>query len=79
MTETEFLLTISIRYQADSDENKETSVSELLVDPIQNSPNYHYRNCLADSKENYSDKKSREVPLKKLSALILLLLKLKKL
>ena len=25
----------------------------LLVDPIPNSLNYHYKNCMADSKENY--------------------------
>lgn len=25
----------------------------LLVDPILNSPNLHYKNCIADSKENY--------------------------
>ena len=25
----------------------------LLVDPIPNSLNYHYKNCIADSKENY--------------------------
>ena len=30
------------------------SIRGLLVDPIPYSPNYHHINCMADSKENYS-------------------------
>ena len=38
-------------------ENKEkiniNKIRRLLVDLIPNSPNYHHKNCISDSKENY--------------------------
>ena len=33
---------------------RNTSIREVLTDPIVNSLNYHHRNRMADSKENYS-------------------------
>ena len=32
---------------------RNTSVREVLTDPITNSLNYHHKNCMADSEENY--------------------------
>ena len=32
---------------------RNTSIREVLTDPIANSLNYHHKNCMADSKENY--------------------------
>ena len=32
---------------------RNTSVREVLTDPIANSLNYHHKNRMADSKENY--------------------------
>ena len=54
VTKTEFLLTISIQYQADEWwEYRQILIWGLLVDPIPNSLNQHHKNCVADSKENY--------------------------
>ena len=37
-----------------SDENKEeNSIRELQVDPIPNSPNWHHKYFMANSKDNY--------------------------
>ena len=32
---------------------KKISIMGLLVDPIPNSPKWHHKNCMAESKENY--------------------------
>ena len=29
------------------------NVNEVLLDPVPNSPNWHNKNCITDSKENY--------------------------
>ena len=49
---TEFLLTMSVQCQAVKLKEK-ISTRGLLVDPIPNSPNKHYENCMEDTKENY--------------------------
>ena len=48
---TEFLLTMSVQCQAVK--LKEKISTRGLVDPIPNSPNKHYENCMEDTKENY--------------------------
>ena len=54
MTKTEFLLTISIQYQAEKWwEQRKISIWGQLVDPILNPLNYQYKNCMVDSKKNY--------------------------
>ena len=54
MTKTEFLLTISIQYQAEKWwEQRKISIWGQLVDPILNSLNYRYKNGMVDSKKNY--------------------------
>ena len=51
VTKSEFLLTISIQYQADKWwEYRKMSVWELWVDPIPNSPNWHQKNCMGEVK-----------------------------
>ena len=48
---TEFLLTMSVQCQAVKLKEK-ISTRGLSVDPIPNSPNKHYENCMEDTKEN---------------------------
>ena len=61
MTNTEFLLTLSIQNQAASDEIKEKC--QLEDDQVPNSPNLHHKNCMTDSKENYHRDLGREMVL----------------
>ena len=52
---TEFLLTRSFQYQAHMRwEWKKISIRGLLVDPVPNSPNWHHKNCMADSRRIYN-------------------------
>ena len=54
MIKTEFLLAMSIQYQADKWwEQRNISRRGFLVDPLPNSQNQHHKNCIADSTENY--------------------------
>ena len=48
LTMTEFLLTMSVQCQAVKLKEK-ISTRGLLVDPIPNSPNKHYENCMEDT------------------------------
>ena len=48
------LLTISIQYRPDKWwEQRKLSIWGWLVDPILNSLNQYYKNCMIDSKENF--------------------------
>ena len=54
MTKTEFLLKISIQYQAaEWCEERKMSIMGVLVYLIPNSLYRHHKNCMAYSKENY--------------------------
>ena len=54
-TKTEFLLTISIQSQVDKQwEYRKISIRDYhLTLSIPNSPNWNYKQCMADSMENY--------------------------
>ena len=46
--------TISIQSKAYMWEGlRKILIRGLLADPIPNSPNYYYKNCVVESKENY--------------------------
>ena len=54
MTKVELFLTITCRISSiEVIRIKKNINSELLVDPIPNSPNRHDKNCMADGEENY--------------------------
>ena len=55
VTKLEFLLMISIQYQADKqwEYRKISIIGGLLVDPMSNSPSWHHKNCVAYGEKNY--------------------------